>query len=230
MERKAQDNILEMSEADLKDYAEWGPMSWYYLCKMERRFAKHAKAEILTIAKKYSADIEKDERRVKVNTFMDIEAVKAIENHGGIVFGSGGGAHGGFDFVGKSDWEGKVKANASNAPNGQVSGDASGSWDFMGNGQMQNAFAFGAMDTAVGGVGTGASGIQGLNPMGQVQPQAEVTSNGAEDPTAKGDGGAGGFRAYDFMGEVQLQDEYNPARAEGPPEGIGGDYFDKFTG
>jgi hypothetical protein len=38
----------------------------------------------------------------------------------------------------------------------------------------------------------------------------------------------GGVRGYDFMAKVQLQDEFSSERAEGPPEGIGGDFYDNM--
>jgi hypothetical protein len=96
LDRQAEDNLRDMTAKDMDEYAEHGPISWYHMQLTQRRFAGAAKAHIIDVSRKEQAKREKDKQASKI--LAEIEAAKVIENRGGIVFGSGGGARGGFEF------------------------------------------------------------------------------------------------------------------------------------
>jgi hypothetical protein len=96
LDLQAEKNLRDMTAKDMDEYAEYGPISWYHIQAMQRRFACSAKDGIVQISRKEQAKREEEKQATKL--LAEIEATKAIENRGGIVFGSGGGARGGFDF------------------------------------------------------------------------------------------------------------------------------------
>ncbi|PMD37909.1 hypothetical protein L207DRAFT_567692 [Hyaloscypha variabilis F] len=135
---------------------------------------------------------------------FDFEAATAP---GGVVFGErvvvgdGAAVGGGAVFGGGTGGEGNTYAGATfvaDAPGGEVSGDG------------RNAHSD--------------------NLKGMEETKKECFNNGttkAPDGEVDADHGeGGGVRNYDFMAKVQLQDEFSSERAEGPPEGIGGDFYD----
>jgi hypothetical protein len=96
LDLQAEKNLRDMTGKDMDEYAEYGPLSWYHMQAMQRRFARSVKAAIVQISRKEQAKREEEKQAAKL--LAEIEATKAIENRGGIVFGSGGGARGGYDF------------------------------------------------------------------------------------------------------------------------------------
>jgi hypothetical protein len=107
LDEQADKLVREMTKKDMEKSKRHGHISWYYMQLMQRRFASQAKYSIIAESRKEAVRQEEKEKVVKASAGMDspnnkitieIEAYKAVENKGGIVFGSGGGARGGFDF------------------------------------------------------------------------------------------------------------------------------------
>lgn len=225
---RAAKDLRNMTEADMKDYEEYGAISWYYLCLMEHHFMEASRDAIVEVARTTGKALQEASRQTKIEVHMEVAATKAIENHGGIVFGSGGGARGGFDFVGKGQWDAGFTFGTPKAENDQMGGLAGGSQGSIGIGQERNTFGLGGMKTAIGDIGADNAGAQRFSSGKEAGKQAETEHTSKRWKDVDGKAIEVGQRAshYDFMGEVQMDDEYSSARANGPPEGIGGDFFD----
>jgi hypothetical protein len=52
MTKKASDNILLVTEEELKDYEKHGPISWYYMQISQRAFCAAARSSIIEIGRK----------------------------------------------------------------------------------------------------------------------------------------------------------------------------------
>lgn len=71
-----------------------------FACKAKEGIVELSKIEAAKQQEKKKAEKAKAEMEaVKAKMSVGLAASKAVENRGGIVFGSGGGARGGFDFT-----------------------------------------------------------------------------------------------------------------------------------
>lgn len=140
----AENNIRACTKKDMDDHAQcekdgFGETSWISINYHQIAFAEKVTDGLIEFLKEVTQSMA--EAKQRESTEGEIWYTKAIENHGGIVFGQGGGARGGFEF------EMECKANKDNSFGGTKGKGKEKSTTFGASGLSTTGFdiSFGGM-------------------------------------------------------------------------------------